>query len=174
MNPTRPDAYLYRAHLLLQQKDYPRAIADCATPIEFHPDLFYIYTLRAMAYLRSGKFDQAEEDLRTAKGVAKRDEANWHNALAWFRATCPEARRRNSKEALTEAKRSCEMVHWKRWGQLDTLAAAEADAGDFRKAVEYEERALQMPIPSVSRPEVEARLALFRQNQPFREEAAAN
>ncbi len=172
MNPTRPDAYVCRARLLLQRKDYPGAIADCATALEYHPDWISLYTLRSMAYLRSGKFDQAEQDLRTATASAKRDELHCHEALAWFRSTCPDASRRNGSEALVEAKHSCEMVHWKRPSQLDTLAAAEAEAGDFRKAVEYEERALQMPVPPVLRPEVEARLALFRQHRPFREEAA--
>lgn len=169
MNPTRPDAYVCRARLRLHRKDYPGAIADCATGIEYHPDWISAYTLRSMAYLRSGKFDQAEQDLRTAKSLSKRDELYYHDALAWFRSTCPDARLRNRSEALVEAKHSCEMVHWKYWNQLDTLAAAEAEAGDFRKAVEYEERALQMPVPLILRPEVEARLNLFRQHQPFRE-----
>jgi tetratricopeptide (TPR) repeat protein len=172
LNPTRPDAYLCRAYLSVHRKDYPGAIADCATGLEYHPDWISLYTLRSMAYLRSGKFDQAEQDLRTAKALAKRDERHCHDALAWFRSTCPEAGRRNGAEALVEAKHSCEMVHWKRWGPLDTLAAAEAEAGDFRKAIEYEERALQMPVPPALRPEVEARLALFRQHQPFRETGA--
>jgi tetratricopeptide (TPR) repeat protein len=172
MNPTRADAHVCRARLLVQRKDYPGAIADCATGIEFHPDLVRIYTMRSMAYLRSGKFDEAEQDLRTAKALAQRDELYFHDALAWFRSTCPEAGRRNGSEALVEAKHSCEMVHWKQWGALDTLAVAEAEAGDFRKAVEYEERALQMPVPPVVRPEVEARLSLFRQHRPFREGAA--
>ncbi len=169
INPTRADAYLCRAYLSVVQKNYPGAIADCGTGIEFHPDLVRIYTLRSMAYLRSGEFDQAEQDLRTAKNLAKRDEYNWHNELAWFRSTCPDPKRRNAAEALAEAKHCCEMVHWKRWGPLDTLAAAEAEAGDFRKAVEYEEKALQMPVPPILRPEVEARLALFRQHRSFRE-----
>ena len=172
ISSTQDEAYQFRARLYMQQREFDKAIEDCSRAIEFHPESFYSYGARAMAYLRANKCDLAWDDLVKERALANHEEILLHDDVAWLRATCRDPGMRNSTEALREAQRACEMVHWKHWYSLDVLAAAEAEAGDFRKAVEYEQRALQMPVPPVLRPEVQARLTLFQQHQPFRETVA--
>jgi tetratricopeptide (TPR) repeat protein len=172
INAARPEAYLCRAELHIQRHAFDDAMADCAAAIRFHPDLPDAYAIRSFAYLRSGHASLAEQDLKTAHAYAKKEELFLHSSLAWLRSTAPDARLRNGSEALKEARRCGDMVHWGRPSAFDILATAEAEAGDFRKAVEHEEQALGMSIPPVLREEVEARLNLFRQHQPFRETVA--
>ncbi len=64
--------------------------------------------------------------------------------MAWLRATCPVARVRNGKEAVEAATNACELTNWEKWEYIDALAGAFAEAGDFEKAVNYQEQAIQM------------------------------
>jgi tetratricopeptide (TPR) repeat protein len=66
-----------------------------------------------------------------------------YNNLAWLLATADEAAFRNGQEAVRLALKACELSNWKNPGYFDTLAAAYARAGDFDKAVHWQERALQ-------------------------------
>lgn len=56
---------------------------------------------------------------------------NLFNNLAWLRATCPDQSLRESGEALSLARRACELSDWGEANKIDTLAAAYAETGDF-------------------------------------------
>ena len=66
-----------------------------------------------------------------------------YNDLAWTFATADEASFRNGQEAVRLALEACELSNWKNPGYFDTLAAAYARAGNFGKAVHWQEKALQ-------------------------------
>lgn len=98
------------------------------------------------------------------------------NNLAWGLATAdwspaPPA------EVLALAQRACAALPKANAGALDTLAAAQANAGDFPAAVATIQQALQL-VPDAASPAVakwkerlRVRLALYRRNQPYREDA---
>ena len=67
-----------------------------------------------------------------------------HNSLAWLLATGPQERFRDGKRAIDHATRACELTKWKRSAYLDTLAAAYAEAGKFDKAVEFQQKAVEL------------------------------
>ena len=93
-----------------------------------------------------------------------------YNQLAWIKATCSDASVRNGKEAVSAASKACELTEWKDWEYIDTLAAAYAEAGDFKRAVEFQEQALRTGNPSELEQKVmRERVALFKDSQPFRE-----
>ena len=64
--------------------------------------------------------------------------------LAWFLATCPDARYRNGPLALQHAKRACELTQRESALHLEALAAAYAEVGNFEEAVRLQTRAVEL------------------------------
>ncbi len=122
----------------------------------------------AEKYCAAGQTTNAVAILREAMRVDPTDV--WtHNYLAWIEATSPVASIRDGKEAVTAATKACELTHWKEWGCIDTLAAAYAEAGDLKRAVEVQEQALRTGTPDdAARKEMQERLALYERAQPYR------
>jgi tetratricopeptide (TPR) repeat protein len=134
------------------------------------PQLF----LRTCAdrYQALGQYTNAVGALREALLLDPKN-ARWHNTVAWMQATCPDASARNGTEAVAAATKACELTEWKNWMFVDTLAAAYAEAGDFKRAIEFQEQALRAGNPTKSEQEdMEERLSLYKQSQPFREKVA--
>jgi tetratricopeptide (TPR) repeat protein len=67
-----------------------------------------------------------------------------HQHLAWILATGPDGVR-DRPLAVALATRACKLTRWKDPFCLGALAAACAEAGDFDRAVELQERALSFP-----------------------------
>jgi tetratricopeptide (TPR) repeat protein len=116
--------------------------------------------LQAMAYLREGIKLQPE-------WVLAIDE------LAWLLATHPQAEVRNGAEAVRWAERACTLTGGQNAHCWNTLGAACAEAGRFTEAIQATERALALAQAAGQTNEVaaaQARLALYRQQKPCREE----
>lgn len=97
------------------------------------------------------------------------------NVLAWNMATHPEAAKRSGKEAVANATEACEATDWKNWQYIDTLACAYAESGDFENAIKWQKAAIkELPwLNLLNRPELQARLELFNQHEPFRDKTLA-
>jgi hypothetical protein len=93
------------------------------------------------------------------------------NSLAWFLATCPDARYRNGADAVKAAKIACELTAMKDAESIDTLAAALAEAADFEAAITTEEKAIGLlaKTETTTRADYQARLELYRKKTPYRE-----
>ncbi len=94
------------------------------------------------------------------------------NNLAWLLATCPDAAFRNGPEAVRLATRACGLTGYSQPLLIGTLAAAQAEAGDFKAAIATAERAAAL-AKSLHLEDIAARnrelLQLYRQGQPFHE-----
>jgi carboxyl-terminal processing protease len=88
------------------------------------------------------------------------------NLMGWILAACPDPAVRDGKRAVASATRACEAGKWRDGDVLDTLAAADAEAGDFAGAVKWATRASGL-APGKSG-EMLARLALYREAKPYR------
>lgn len=141
-NPRLAMAYSNRGVCYTDSGDYLQALKDLNRSIRLNPNSAVAYTNRGAAYMASGKYAQAEADLRKAVKMAPRlsDAAN---ALAWFLATCPDDQHRDGEDAKQLAEKACELAQWNEWSYLDTLAAAEAELGNFAKAIEQQGNALE-------------------------------
>ncbi len=89
------------------------------------------------------------------------------NELAWLLATCPDDKYRDAKRSVELATKACELTGWRQWNNLDTLAAAYAETGNFTEAVKWQEKALEL-VPGQRKPEIAHRLELYKSGTPYR------
>lgn len=98
------------------------------------------------------------------------------NNVAWILATA-EWSPALPQEVLAIAERAQALAPAPHPVLLDTLAVAQANAGDFEAAVHTAEQALALvpdhPQQARFRQQLQARIDLYRNRQPYREEAAA-
>jgi tetratricopeptide (TPR) repeat protein len=120
-------------------------------------------------YHAIGQYSNAVVTLQQA--ILFDSEDAWgYNQLAWMEATCSDSSVRNGQAAVTAATKACELTEWKNWQFIDTLAAAYAEAGDFKRAIQYQERALHTGHPTDSEQKaMRGRLSLYRESRPYRE-----
>jgi tetratricopeptide (TPR) repeat protein len=81
---------------------------------------------------------QYEESIRLNPGQIQA-----RNDLAWILACAPDPAIRNGTRAVKLATRACQLDHGLNPAILGTLAASEAEAGDFSAAITTEQRACQ-------------------------------
>jgi len=164
-------AHLYglRGDAYVEKGEIEKALADYARALNFVPKNSSDYVTRGGIYEKMGNYNAAASDY--AKGIAlSPDDGETLNALAWLRATCPEASVRDGHEAIRLGTKLCELTRWKEWWPIDTLAAAYAEVRNFDEAAKLEGRALQMRnISPGDRKEAQERLVYYQQHKPYRE-----
>jgi tetratricopeptide (TPR) repeat protein len=169
LNPTNDVAYKNRASVYSATGRYNEAIKDWNEGLRLNPEDSTALAMRACAYFKTSQFDKADHDAIEAVRLGPTNGAALNN-LAWFRATCPVASFRNSKEAVEAANKACELAKWTRWEWVDTLAAAFAEAGNFEKAVSYEKKAMSMDgVSENDRKKMQSSLLLYERQQPNHE-----
>ena len=163
--------HLVRGHVHAEMGQRDRALADYAEVIQRAYYNAEGRGMRADAYKARGDYAAASADYAKARQMSPRDD-DALNALAWFRATCPDASFRNGRQAVEDATKACELTKWEDGHIIDTLAAACAEAGDFGNAVKYQAQAMNKAVLSPgARKEMEQRLRLFKQGRPWREKS---
>jgi tetratricopeptide (TPR) repeat protein len=98
---------------------------------------------RADAYLTVGEHKKAVKDFEKAYATDSKDSSVLNN-FAWVLATSPDDQVRDGKRAIEIAKKACELTEYKQTHILSTLAAAYAESGDFEKAREWSQKALDL------------------------------
>jgi tetratricopeptide (TPR) repeat protein len=102
-----------------------------------------LYVDRATSQALNGSYHAARTDLEKAIALDKNNLLA-HNNYAWLLATCPDGSVRDGQRAVQHARGASESLKHGSPMVLDTLAAAEAEIGDFRSAVQHEKRALSL------------------------------
>jgi Flp pilus assembly protein TadD len=116
-----------------------------------------------------GRWPEAVEQYRRAVELAP-GRADAMNSLAWMLATSWEAPLRNAAEAVEYARRACKMTQHRNHMFVDTLAAAQAAAGDFPGAIETAKRAIRLAEQAAAGAAAAAyrkRLDLFEEGKPY-------
>ncbi len=93
------------------------------------------------------------------------------NNLAWLLATCSEERNRDGKQAVELATRAALGSDYKSAFVLGTLAAAHAEAGNFKKAVDWQKKAIAL-APDEHVVDFRRRLQQYEAEKPFHQESA--
>ena len=89
------------------------------------------------------------------------------NNYGWALATSAVSAYRDGPAAIQYATHACELSSWKTANDLDTLAAAYAQAGQFKEAIQWQTSALEAG-GNIDRDAFEARLAMYRKQEPYR------
>jgi tetratricopeptide (TPR) repeat protein len=128
------------------------------------------YLNRGNAHRRLRQYDRAIADYE--EGIkAKPGSSDGYDGLAWLLATAADAGARDGARAVEVAQKAVALVADAR--NLDTLAAAYAEAGRFPEAMATEEKALAMlrtQGDSEHLPDCERRLAAYRQGTPWHDQ----
>jgi tetratricopeptide (TPR) repeat protein len=168
--PQDADLHAMRGEAYHRLGQYGDAIADLTQSIEIAPHNASAYSQRGNVYAEVGQFQRAIDDFRRALAVDAQS-AEAHRSLAWLLATCPDGRYRNSQQALASAQRAVGLAAPGDPYMLDALAAALASAGEFDRAVRYQQEAVSNMPGGFAEP-FTARLALYEQHRPFRNGAS--
>lgn len=167
LDPQYAPAYVGRANARRQMGELDKASNDYNEALRFDPKNVAAYT--GGGYVRSdkGEYEKAISDFNEAIHLDPKNGDPW-NGKAWIAATCPDTHFRDGKKAVEDATKACELGGWRNWDWLDTLAAACAETGDYRNAIKWQEKAIEL-APAEERPELQSRLALFKSSKPYRE-----
>jgi tetratricopeptide (TPR) repeat protein len=167
LDPGSAFAYHVRGQAYLGKKEYAKAARDFSESDRLDPNHPENMRARAETFSAQGDYTSALRELRSMVERFPRS-AEAHNSLAWFLATCPDATYRNGAEAVVYAESACDLSEWKKLAEIDTLAAAYAQAGDFNQAIKYVTQALSMMGPTnPNREEIQEHLALFQRKEAY-------
>jgi tetratricopeptide (TPR) repeat protein len=171
LNPRNIDSRLACAEIYLRQNENQKAIKQATIALQIDPNSSRAYVTRAKAYAQLRMNSQGLAELEAAASLKTGDKAGALNNVAWCRATGSQNALRDGKKAVAEATKACELDRWKHWSYIDTLAAADAEAGEFDQAIKYQKKALQMaPARSENIEKENLRLQLYEHHKPYREE----
>jgi tetratricopeptide (TPR) repeat protein len=137
--------------------------------IKLAPNDTYAIVSRADVLTDLGRYAEAAADYeRAIEFDPKSDRAQ--SGSAWLLATCPDDAVRNPALALERAETAIKLTNDEDAAGLDTLAAAQANNGEFAAAAISMHKALELAAPGEKEAYVE-RLALYQQEKPYRLEA---
>ena len=106
--------------------------------------------------------------LRKAAEGVQVNECNVLNALAWILATSQNSEIRDGSNAVVFAEKSVAATNRKTPADLDTLAAAYAENGQFEKAAATQQEAIALLQTEAEKNDYRSRLKLFELHQPYR------
>jgi tetratricopeptide (TPR) repeat protein len=155
---------LGRARHLLGQLD--EAVCHYDEAIRLSPNDAYAIASRADVLTDLGQYAEASAQYERAIEVDP-DSTQANSGSAWLLATCPDDAVRNPKIALERAQMAIRLTAANDAASLDTLAAAQACAGDFASAKQTVEKAVHLASDE-EKQVFQARLALYEQQKPYR------
>ena len=150
------------------------AIAQYRKALVIEPENAALHTNLGDALMAQGEAKEALVHFQEALRIEPNDPRPYNN-LAWIRATHPDPRLRDGKEAVDLAERACGLWGGNHPNLLDTLAAAYAEEGRFVEAVATAEKALAASTGlNDLASEIEGRLEGYKAGRPFRESRATS
>jgi serine/threonine-protein kinase len=168
LQPDLVKAYLCRANVLRDQGRMDKAIADYDHALQLAPGSAIALVERGLARQAVGKYQQAINDYGRALAIDK-GFLLAYNGLAWILATCPDAPLRDGKKAVEFATKACERGGWVHSDELDTLAAAYAERGQFDEAIKWQQKAIELASTDADKAEFQQRLSLYSRHEAFRD-----
>jgi tetratricopeptide (TPR) repeat protein len=146
--------------------DRARTLDNFDAGIALAPTVPTLYVYRGVVLTERGDASGAAADFDKVSSLISENRGGF-NHYGWALATSPVAAYRDGPAAILYATRACDLSKWNSANDLDTLAAAYAEAGKFDQAVQWQAAALKIG-GNIDRDEFEARLAMYQKRQPYR------
>jgi tetratricopeptide (TPR) repeat protein len=173
LEPEHARLYIDRGLAFRLKGELDKAIADYSEAIRLGYD---VHGQRGEVYLRMGDYRAAEADYEAALDGEEKHAGGLpivRSKLGWLLATCPDDGLRDGHRAIELATTACEQLKWEKFWAVDALAAACAETGDFGAATKWQVRAMKLAEGDKDfQAEAGKRLALYKQNKPWRDPAS--
>jgi tetratricopeptide (TPR) repeat protein len=175
-NPSNVRAWVDLGTTLTVAGRLEEAVGPFRQALKLTPNDPSIHRSLGIVLLRSKKPAEAVAQWREGIRLCPND-VGLLSTLAWILATSPDASVRDGKAAVEAASQAARLTARQKCRVLDTLAAAYAEAGQFREAVDTAREALALPdLKQATEPgladQFRARLRLYEAGKPYREGAA--
>ena len=175
----RPDQlatlYVQIGKQLVTHNDVRTSIAAFEHALEARPKYWAARAALADAYQRLGQISGAIEQHRLALEISPGHPLSANN-LAWLLSTNPDPKIRRPAEAVRLAQQLCQQTNYAQPAALDTLAAAQAAAGDYDQAIVNMRKALAVTVSlgkTAAAERMRQRLALYEAGRPYFEQVGA-
>jgi Flp pilus assembly protein TadD len=137
----QPEVLLALADFRLREGQYDAAMPSLRQFQRLEPDDFIGYHLLGRALMLTGRADEAVPQFR--KAVQLEPAAFLPRVrMAWILATHPDRSHRKPREAIRLAETAAELTRYQNAEVLETLAAAYASAGQYERAAEVAQTAI--------------------------------
>jgi tetratricopeptide (TPR) repeat protein len=169
--PKDAATYNSRGHAHYKLQHFREAMEDYNQAVRLDPTAAAAYTNRGDAYADMGMYAEAAHDYRAAiKQNPKLGRA--YQSAAWLMSTCPDDNFRNPELAVQAAEKAIALDGDTDYHYLETLAVAQASAGDFEAAISTQKKAIEL-VPNEQQQRAADRLAIFEKHNVYREAPAA-
>jgi tetratricopeptide (TPR) repeat protein len=169
LDPMLESAFHNRGSVWLAMKEYDKAFADFSKAIRLDPKDGAAFCNRGTVWWHKNELAKALADYEEAIRLWP-DVAQVHKAKAWLLAACDDAKYRDGKKAVQCARRACELCNRDPFCR-EALAAAYAESGNFKQAIETQKQALAMPgYPKQQVDRARECLKLYEAGKPYRVE----
>ncbi|MBB02073.1 MAG: hypothetical protein CMJ47_05450 [Planctomyces sp.] len=165
IDPHRAGAYSNRGVTWEALGEPKKALADFTRALEEDPAHFDARANRALLNVAEKNWWAAATDYEQLRKYAP-SSPDLANDYAWLLATCPHETVRNGRKAVELAELAVRLTDHRVSDYEDTLAAAFAEAGDFEKAIEIQQRLVKSKPDET---EFQERLELYQSEKPFRD-----
>lgn len=172
LNPVNATAHNNLGKLLAERGQLDEAVRHWQHAVAYSRENPEALFNLAVAFIQQERFGEAVALLE--RGLQEEPQnLRMMAGLATLLATCPEARHRDGDKAVQLAERLVRRSGGKHLPSLNLLAAAQAEAGDFDRAVGTSQRALQLAQASgqtTLERLIQSRLRLYQIGKPYHEE----
>lgn len=150
LDPENGNRYYTHGKYWLDMNEYDKAIIDLTQAIALAPQASCYYQARSLASLGKKDVENVENAAADFEQALYLD-ADHAFAIRWMALlieTCSEEIIRDAKQVVQEASRARQPNNSKTGWELNALAEAYADAGQFEEAQWYQAAALETPVGS--------------------------
>jgi tetratricopeptide (TPR) repeat protein len=149
------------------EKQNKKAIETFSSVLEKQPDSTIALRGRGDTLLGIGRQSEAIADYEKVLKLDPEDTGVLNN-LAWVLATSPDEKLRDGARAIELATKACELTKYEKAHILSTLAAGYAETGDFKTAIEWSQKAVELGDEDVAEA-LQKELETYKKGEPFRE-----